>query len=220
MDIVAHSTTDGFVKAVTTTTTTHHDDPMMRMLLDSLPSCAVALFDSNLRIVRAGGELLERWGFHHDEVEGRLLREMFPSSQAAWLSGLVSKVMAGETVRVEYPHEQMHLHVVAKPTNDGGVMLVRDIRDVADAHAQRFTQELRSTEARKDGEISQLKNQMVERILHEFRNPLASVASSAELLHLYFETMPDERRREHIDRIAHEAHRLSSVLDDILAIIK
>ncbi|MBW7879952.1 MAG: PAS domain-containing protein [Anaerolineae bacterium] len=205
---------------VATITSLQYDDPMMRMLVDNLPACAVALFDSNLRIVRAGGELLERWGFHHDEVEGRLLREMFPPSKAAWLSGLVSKVMAGETIRAEYPQEQMHLHVVAKPTNDGGVILMRDIRDVADAHAQRFTQELRSTEARKDGEINLLKNQMAERILHEFRNPLASVASSAELLHLYFETMPEDRRREHIDRIAHEVHRLSSVLDDILAIMK
>lgn len=210
---------DGLVK-VATITSLQYDDPMMRMLVDNLPACAVALFDSNLRIVRAGGELLERWGFHHDEVEGRLLREMFPPSKAAWLSGLVSKVMAGETIRAEYPQEQMHLHVVAKPTNDGGVILMRDIRDVADAQAQRFTQELRSTEARKDGEINLLKNQMAERILHEFRNPLASVASSAELLHLYFETMPEDRRREHIDRIAHEVHRLSSVLDDILAIMK
>lgn len=210
---------DGFVKAVTTTTI-QHDDPMMRLLLDNLPNCAAALFNTELRIVRAGGELLSRWGFHHDEVEGRLLRDMIPSSQAAWLSGLMSKVVAGETVKVEYPDEQMHLHVVAKPTNDGGILLIRDIRDVADAHALRFTQELRSTEARKEGEINQLKNQMVERILHEFRNPLASVASSAELLHLYFDTMPEDRRREHIDRIAHEVHRLSSVLDDILAIIK
>ncbi len=72
----------------------------------------------------------------------------------------------------------------------------------------------------KQKELNLLKSRFVAMTSHEFRTPLATILSSAELLKYYSEKMPPEERAEVIDSIATAVRRMTRMLDDVLLIGK
>lgn len=57
-------------------------------------------------------------------------------------------------------------------------------------------------------------------VSHEFRTPLATIQTSADLLLNYLERLSAERRTEALDTISRQVRHLTTMLDDILAISK
>ena len=72
----------------------------------------------------------------------------------------------------------------------------------------------------KQKELNLLKSRFVAMTSHEFRTPLATILSSAELLKYYSEKMPPEERTEVIASIETAVKRMTRMLDDILLIGK
>lgn len=68
----------------------------------------------------------------------------------------------------------------------------------------------------KETELSELRRQFITITSHEFRTPLCTILSSADLLELYIERGRTEKQKEHIDRIQASALRISNLLNDIL----
>jgi PAS domain S-box-containing protein len=69
-------------------------------------------------------------------------------------------------------------------------------------------------------ELYQLKSRFVSMTSHEFRTPLATIMSSAELLKYYSDRMPPEERAEVIESIEKAVKRMTRMLEDILTIGK
>ena len=69
-------------------------------------------------------------------------------------------------------------------------------------------------------ELYQLKSRFVSMTSHEFRTPLATIMSSAELLKYYSDRMPAEERAEIIESIEKAVKRMTRMLEDILTIGK
>lgn len=67
-------------------------------------------------------------------------------------------------------------------------------------------------------ELSELKNQFVSMTSHEFRTPLATILSSAELLRYYSDRMPAEEKLEVIGSIETAVTRMTKMLDAVLMI--
>ena len=63
-----------------------------------------------------------------------------------------------------------------------------------------------------------LKAKMVAIVAHDFRNPLASILSSNNLLRDYADRMSDERRLIHMNRIEGSVRLLLSMLDEMLVL--
>lgn len=72
----------------------------------------------------------------------------------------------------------------------------------------------------KEKELGDLKSRFVSMASHEFRTPLSTILSSASLLAKYTETIEQENRNRHIDRIKNSVHNLTSILNDFLSIGK
>ncbi len=72
----------------------------------------------------------------------------------------------------------------------------------------------------KQRELNHLKSRFVAMTSHEFRTPLATILSSAELLKYYSDKMPKEERAEVIDSIETAVRRMTKMLDDVLLIGK
>jgi signal transduction histidine kinase len=200
------------------------DQSLLRLLLNHLPHCAAALFDRDLRIVCAGGELLSTFGFGPD-TEGRLVTEIFNPERAEMLTHWFVTALQGETMNTTWPYADKVLNIKVRPvrgasigTQPLGVCIVQDLQALTAAQADELREEHNRASVLKDLELMQTKARVIERILHEFRNPLASVASSADILNKYGDSIPDEKRQEHIERIIGEAHRLAGILDDILTL--
>lgn len=63
-----------------------------------------------------------------------------------------------------------------------------------------------------------LKSRLVAMFSHDFRNPLTSILSSAELIKKYEDHLTAERKHQHLDRISGSVHLLLQMLDDMLAV--
>jgi PAS domain S-box-containing protein len=92
--------------------------------------------------------------------------------------------------------------------------VICNLRDVTER--KKIEQELREA-LEKEKELNQLKSRFVSMVSHEFRTPLSTIQSSAELVHLYSNRMTDERKREHLLRIENQVKHLTLLLDEILS---
>src|SRR5215471_9963397 len=73
-------------------------------------------------------------------------------------------------------------------------------------------------EREKERQLGELKTRFVSMVSHEFRNPVAAILSSSELLERYGERWDGGRRTEHFETIRAGAANLRHLLDEILLI--
>ncbi|MFO0469320.1 MAG: PAS domain S-box protein, partial [Bacteroidota bacterium] len=72
----------------------------------------------------------------------------------------------------------------------------------------------------REKELNHLKSRFVSMASHEFRTPLSTILSSAELIEAYNESGQDEKRGKHIVRIRSAVNNLTSILNDFLSLSK
>ena len=70
----------------------------------------------------------------------------------------------------------------------------------------------------KEKELNELKTRFISTTSHEFRTPLTSILSSAELIQRYESKWSREKINEHLNRIKYSVDYLAGLLDDILTI--
>ncbi len=70
----------------------------------------------------------------------------------------------------------------------------------------------------KERELSELRSSFVSLVSHEFRTPLTTIQSSAELLERYDDRLSDEKKQNHLRRIQSAVSRMTQLLEDVLTI--
>ncbi len=71
---------------------------------------------------------------------------------------------------------------------------------------------------KQERELGELKSRFVSMASHEFRTPLSTILSSAELIKKYIESEKTEHCERHINRIKSSVEHLNNVLEDFLSI--
>ncbi|MBZ0291578.1 MAG: HAMP domain-containing histidine kinase [Anaerolineae bacterium] len=90
----------------------------------------------------------------------------------------------------------------------------------ADIQQKLMRAEMLRVELENQREINTLREQFISMISHEFRTPLATILSSAEIVQLYRERMKPEQQDYNFSLIAQEVKRLSDMIDDVLTVSK
>mgnify|MGYP001035286883 CR=1 FL=1 len=153
-------------------------------------------------------------GFSAEEVIGRRLHEIFPRISAETRERLVGDLQQkdGKLIRVGYSCAK--LNVPSGTEREGPacssckVITLQDISRI-----EKMEQQMRKAE--KMAAIGE----MSASIAHDFRNPLASISGSAQLLALELEAQaPDERsvKNRLTDIILRESERMSNTITDFL----
>ncbi|NEP01038.1 MAG: hybrid sensor histidine kinase/response regulator [Symploca sp. SIO2E9] len=69
-------------------------------------------------------------------------------------------------------------------------------------------------------ELNEFKSRIITTISHEYRTPLTTINSSAELLELYGHKWPQEKQLNHLQRIQRKVKHLTSLVNDVLFLDK
>ncbi|MEQ8240317.1 MAG: ATP-binding protein, partial [Cyclobacteriaceae bacterium] len=72
----------------------------------------------------------------------------------------------------------------------------------------------------KQKEVNELKSRFISMASHEFRTPLTTIQSSADLIGKYQNTDQQPKREKHITRIKGAVHNLTNILNDYLSLEK
>jgi two-component system sensor kinase FixL len=92
-------------------------------------------------------------------------------------------------------------------------------KEAAEAALLKNEQELKVA-LEKEKELNELKSRFVAMASHEFRTPLTTIASSAELVGLYTEHNQQDKRLKHLKRIQSAVTNLTGILGDFLSLSK
>lgn len=95
-------------------------------------------------------------------------------------------------------------------TTETVLTIVRDITDRKRAELEAYNALV------KERELGELKSRFVAMTSHEFRTPLATIQSSAELLENYRQRLSEEKQQLHLRRIQTAVDQMIQMLNDIL----
>lgn len=143
--------------------------------------------------------------------------------QAMWAAILAGHTWRGEIANRRKDGEIYFASLAAAPIptvdNDTGQLagLVGVQRDITER--KRAEEEMRRA-LEKERELNTLKSNFVSLTSHEFRTPLTTILSSAEMLEYYSDRLTAEKKLGHLRRIQTAVKLMTSLLDDILIIGK
>ncbi len=97
--------------------------------------------------------------------------------------------------------------------------LFRDISESKRTQAKlQWAEEAMRQALAKERQFSELKSRLLTTTSHEFRTPLATIHSSAELLEYYRHLWSDERQQTHLRRIQTSVMHITQLLNDVLVL--
>jgi signal transduction histidine kinase len=103
---------------------------------------------------------------------------------------------------------------IAVSAEDEVMAIIRDITD-----RKRAEEDIRKA-LDKQQELSELKSRFVTMSSHEFRTPLTTILSSAELIEKYSEKLTEEKKIQHLHRIQSSVKHMTQLLNNVLLIGK
>jgi PAS domain S-box-containing protein len=154
---------------------------------------------------------------HPEELIGVTWESLYPPEHHKFLQQQISTILQqqgywrGEAIARRRCGEEFYQELSITTLSDGGfVCNVRDISERKQAEADI----LKALEREK--ELSELKSRFVSIVSHEFRTPLTTILSSAELIQKYGLRDNEEKNRVRFGRIVNGVHRMTQLLDDVL----
>ena len=114
------------------------------------------------------------------------------------------------------------LHVKGRRTNDGfNAVIYSDVSEMKQREAELAENSKRLELAlEKEVELSSMKSNFVATASHEFRTPLTTIFSAADLLQHYSDQMEDAEKLDYLEEIKQEVGEMTQLLDDILLVRK
>ena len=154
------------------------------------------------------------------EFLGKKLYEVWPQEVAVPIMDCVERVL--ETGDIQILEYQI---LVNNTSRDYEARIVVSAEDEVMAIMRDITKRKRAEEdirnaLEKQKELSELKTRFVAMTSHEFRTPLTTILSSAELVEKYSNKLAQEKKLQHLPRLQTAVKHMTELLNNVLLIGK
>ncbi len=193
----------------------------LRLILEQLPAI-VWTTDTELRLTSGmGGGIAHNRPGNNPVIPGLSVVDMTERYQTGILEAERHlHALDGVASQYDVVLQDRQLHVHLQPLRDSQDKIVGTLGLAFDITARIKAEEEIRRALSKERELSELKSRFVSMTSHEFRTPLSTILSSADLLEFYMDTWPTERKLEHIQRIQAAVLNMTQMMNDILVIGK
>ncbi len=148
------------------------------------------------------------------------------SDSAAPIKNEVGNILGAVLVFYDVTEQHQAKVLLEKTNEELGVRVAESIAQLTQANEQlrteiaqrqRLEHELRLS-LEKERELSELKSRIVATVSHEYRTPLTTILSSAQLLERYDSQLTPERKQTHFERIKASISYLTKLVEDMLLV--
>jgi len=164
-------------------------------------------------------------GYSEDELQKMDFLEFTHPDDRVMNQELMDEVLAGRLDQFKLEHryfkkngEVMWARLYVSVMNGAEKEVMFTISLVEDiTESQKIREEMQHA-LEQEKELSELKSRFVTMTSHEFRTPLSTILSSAELLEHYSHRWSDQKKVDHLRRIQSAVKHLTGMLDEVLVI--
>ena len=158
--------------------------------------------------------------FDPAECLHRHLTEILPYAEAQAMQACIACVLRTESLQIlefQIPADDLLLEFEARIAVSAPNEVMMIIRDITER--KRGEAEIRCALDR-ERELNEMKTRFVSMASHEFRTPLTTISSSAELLERYSKLWNVEKQVQYLQKIQTSVKHMTSLLNDVLLINK
>jgi two-component system nitrogen regulation sensor histidine kinase GlnL len=185
-------------------------DPALRFQPLDLLATLAAVVDADGRVVFANAALEDALGMSRRSINGSRLQECFTEPQL--LDNALQGARGNEFAALRYDawlrrqtHDPLPVHVVVAQTETAGEVIVELLPLEQQTRQEREERLLDQAQANKE---------LIRNLAHEIKNPLGGIRGAAQLLQMELDS---KELVEYTQVIIHEADRLQSLVDRLLA---
>lgn len=196
-----------------------------QQILDNIEDF-VLLKGPQSRIVWANRAFRDYYGMSNEELQG-LIDAPFvePDYTEQYIRDDEQVFRTGKTLDI--PEEPVtrsdgvvrYFHTVKSPIliDDEVIMIVGISRDITE---RKLADEKLQAALMKEKHLNEMKSQFISMVSHEFKNPLAVILSSTELLKNYSDRISEDKKMRKLETIMSHVQRMTNLLNDTLTLIR
>lgn len=190
----------------------------------------ITIMDLDGRYIAANQPVKDAFGLKDETLTQFGYWDVVPPNELEHARSVYQRLLAGE-VFPKYERTFVR-HDGTIFIGEVNVMLIRDqngkpyeilsiIRDQTERkrlQKQVVERQFLDAQLQKEQEINRLRSDLLMKINHEFRTPLAIINTYTTLIERHFERLTPERREEYVRHVRDNIHRVSDMLDDLYLI--
>lgn len=184
------------------------------------PKVMIVVLNRDHQIVFLDGEELQKIELDKMNVEGMPIQKVrhFSSEWKKQMITYAQKTFQGGHHSYETKHKTNAYKVNTMPLEDGNLDVTLVMFVFTNITEQKRTEQKMLKALKKEKELSELKSRFVSMASHEFRTPLSTILSSANLIARQNEPGKEEKRLKNVARIKSSVKNLVDILNEFLSI--
>jgi len=202
-----------------------------QMMIESATE-GICIVNQDGNIEQINRQLQTLFGYKGDELIGKPVSTLIPPEQRAehaqhmkrYLKKPHSRSMGSGMDLMGFHREgrQFPIEISLSPIHLHGrlfvMTMITDISERKRLESRLIESELARIELERAQEMLAVRERFVAMVSHEFRTPLSTINTAAQILQRYIQRLDHTQIYTQLDRIAHQTKRMRNMLDDLLVI--
>jgi len=194
-------------------------EKLYQSIARNYPSGVISILDRNFNYLFIEGQHMKVQD-KEGELIGKPFTRGFDVRKKKYVEDYLAKGFQGNQVTFEIKQNEDTFLVNIVPLGEEEEKIDRIIVFENNITVQKQVELRLKKNLEKEMELNELKSRFVSMASHEFRTPLTTINSSAELIDLYVDKKAVDQIKKHTDRIKNSIQNLNLILNDFLSLDK